>query len=171
MVLALAILATRPFAPGPAASPSDSLIVISGSPLLDKPAPPIELKDDSGRTIHLADYRGRPVIVNFWASWCVPCKTEFPLFRQAREAHEKDGLEILGVVFDDTADKARAFMTAEDAAWPMLVDPAKRAAEAYRVSSIPMSFYIDRAGVVRAVSFGPPSTGSLGDLLAKILAR
>lgn len=110
------------------------------------------------------------MIVNFWASWCVPCRTEFPLLHAARADHAAEGLEVLGIVFKDTADAARAFMRQQDATWPMLLDPGGSAATAYGIQVVPVSFYLDRNGVVRAVSFGPPPSADLAGLLAPILA-
>jgi cytochrome c biogenesis protein CcmG/thiol:disulfide interchange protein DsbE len=145
-------------------------IVVGRNPLLDKPAPAISLPavDGSG-TINLADYVGRPVIVNFWASWCVPCRQEFPLFRDAREAHAAEGLEILGVVHDDSADSAQRFATDQNATWPMVLDADDAAWQAYGGALVPTSYYIDRQGVIRAVSYGPPPSGTLEEQLAKIL--
>src|SRR5262249_1018515 len=82
-------------------------------------------------------YRGRPVIVNFWASWCIPCRDEFPQFVAARAEHAADGLEILGVVHQDGADTASAFARDHDAGWPMLMDTADAAWQAYRVLGVP----------------------------------
>lgn len=148
---------------------SPSVAVIGGSPLLDRPAPPIVLRNDAGRQISLASYRGRPVIVNFWASWCLPCKQEFPLFKQASVSHASAGLEIIGIVYEDTATSARAFMTAQGATWPMLLDPSGKVASAYHVTAIPVTFFVDRSGIVRYVSFGPPPSETLDEELARIL--
>jgi thiol-disulfide isomerase/thioredoxin len=119
--------------------------------------------------VSLSDYRGRPVIVNFWASWCGPCKEEFPLFAAARERHADEGLEILGIVHDDSAEAAGAFARERSAAWPMLLDPDDSAWKAYLGLGVPMSFYVDRQGIIRAVSFGPPPSRSLDLQIAKIL--
>jgi cytochrome c biogenesis protein CcmG/thiol:disulfide interchange protein DsbE len=145
-------------------------ITVGRNPLLDKPAPPISLPSlDGTHTINLSDYAGRPVIVNFWASWCVPCRQEFPLFKHARAAHVADGLEIVGVVHADSADLAQRFATDEGATWPLAQDPNNTAWQAYGNALVPTTYYIDRQGIVRAVSYGPPPSGTLQELLAKIL--
>ena len=151
------------------ANPTPS-IVVGRNPLLDKPAPAISLPTlDGSGTVNLSDYAGRPVIVNFWASWCVPCRQEFPLFKDARAAHAADGLEILGVVHLDSADSAQGFATEQGATWPLLMDANNSVWQAYGQLLVPTTYYIDRQGIVRAVSYGPPPSGTLEELLAKIL--
>ena len=105
-------------------------------------------------TIH--HQRGRPVLVNFWASWCIPCREEFPLFKRARQDPANEQLVILGILYQDSEDEALDFMRAQGASWPALEDPGGAVAGAYRVAAPPVTFFIDRAGIVRAVSFGPP---------------
>jgi cytochrome c biogenesis protein CcmG/thiol:disulfide interchange protein DsbE len=153
----------------PSASPGPSVAIVGGSPLLNRPAPDFTLSDLDGQPVSLSDYRGRPVIVNFWASWCGPCKIEFPIFQDARERYRADGLEILGVVHHDSAEAAAAFVEEEGSEWPALLDPNDVAWSAYSGLALPTSFFIDREGVVRAVSFGPPLSGTLDDQLEKIL--
>jgi cytochrome c biogenesis protein CcmG/thiol:disulfide interchange protein DsbE len=143
--------------------------VIGGHPLLDRPAPGFVLQDLDGRDVSLSEFRGRPLLVYFWASWCLPCRTEFPLLKAALAAHAGEGLAALGIVFKDSATSAARFMSAEGASWPALVDPDGAVAAAYAVSAPPMTFYVDSAGIVRTVSFGPPPAGSLEGLLARIL--
>ena len=150
-------------------TPSTSVVGLH--PLIGHAAPAFSLHTLDGRSVSLADYRGRPVIVNFWASYCEPCKIEFPLFKAARDRHAADGLEILGIVkADDDLDAARRFAASEGALWPLLPDEGGKTAAAYDAELfVPISFYIDRSGIVRAVSFGPPPSGALDDQLAKIL--
>lgn len=168
LIAALAV-ASACGAVGGAAQPSPSSMVVVGPGLLDRPAPVFDLLDLAGQPVRLADYTGRPVIVNFWASWCIPCQQEFPMYRQVRLQYAAQGLEILGVVYQDSATRARAFMASHDAGWPALLDPGGKTARAYGVLGIPMSFFVDRHGVVRAVSYGPPPQTVLQQDLARIL--
>jgi cytochrome c biogenesis protein CcmG/thiol:disulfide interchange protein DsbE len=149
--------------------PDASTIVVGRDPLLDAPAPRISLATVDGRQVALSDYRGRPVIVNFWASWCMPCRDEFPVLAAARARYSADGLEILGVVHDDSAQSAAAFAAAYNAQWPLLMDVDDVAWNTYHGAFVPVSYFIDRAGVVRAVSYGPPPSASLDAYIAKIL--
>ena len=144
-------------------------VVVERSPLIGQPAPDFALGTLDGRTVSLADYRGRPVIVNFWASWCVPCRDEFPLLRDARERHAAAGLEVLGIIHDDGPEAARAFAASYGADWPLLQDPDDAAWTDYGGVFLPITFYVDRGGIVRAVSYGPPPTGVLEEQIAKIL--
>ena len=154
-----------PGGPSPAASP----LVVGRSPLLDRPAPTFQLARLDGGSVRLEDYRGRPVIVNFWASWCEPCKAEFQLFRAARKSHIAERLEILGVVYNDSPDAARRFFAAQKGEWPALADPGGAVARAYGVLALPITYYVDREGVVRWVSYGPPPPDAFEEQLRRIL--
>lgn len=149
--------------------PAPSVIVIERHPLIGQPAPDFRLATLAGGQLALSDFRGRPVIVNFWASWCDPCREEFPLLKAARARYAGEGLEILGVIHDDGAEAASAFAESTDARWPMLLDEHDEAWRAYNGLFLPISFYIDRTGVVQAVSYGPPPAGVLDGQIAKIL--
>jgi peroxiredoxin len=87
----------------------------------------------------------------------------------ARANHEAEGLEILGVIHDDSVQSATAFAATYNVAWPLLVDADDAAWNAYHGAFVPVTYFIDRAGIVRAVSYGPPPSASLDSLLAKIL--
>jgi cytochrome c biogenesis protein CcmG/thiol:disulfide interchange protein DsbE len=143
--------------------------VVGGHPLLGQPAPEIDLLTLKGERVTLSELRGRPVLVNFWATWCIPCRDEFPLMAAAYEAHAADGLEILGIVHDDTADGARAFAADLGADWPMLMDANDVAWNDYVGVGMPTSFFVDRDGIVRAFSLGGFTEDGLAAQLETIL--
>ena len=117
--------------------------------------PPLSGTTIDGRTVSLADFRGRPVVVNFWASWCIPCRDEFPLFKDEEAAHPD--LVFLGVVYKDSPDFARAFAAEQKANWPSLVDPDGSMATAYQMAAPPQTYFIDRSGIVRSRQIGEVS--------------
>ena len=149
--------------------PSASLIVVGRNPLLDQPAPQFSLQTVDGQTISLAALRGRPVIVNFWASWCVPCRDEFPLLAAAYAKYAPQGLQIVGVIYNDGPQTASDFARQFNATWPLVVDPGGATYKAYDGIGVPISYYIDRSGVVRTVSYGPPPSGFLDQQISQIL--
>jgi cytochrome c biogenesis protein CcmG, thiol:disulfide interchange protein DsbE len=170
LVAAVGVVAFAATVPLGSTAPGASVIVISGSPLLNKAAPAIDLVTPAGTRVRLADYTGRPVIVNFWASWCIPCRDEFPQFVEARKQYAAAGLEILGIVHQDSADAATAFANQHGATWPILMDPQNAAWNAYLGSvGVPMTFFIDRSGIIRATSYGPVTAATLPGQLATIL--
>lgn len=144
-------------------------IVVHGSPLLGKPAPDVELTALDGTRVRVSDYRGRPIVIHFWASWCTPCRAEFPQLVQARAAHADDRLEILGIIHDDTPEDATAFAREQGASWPLFQDTEHVAWNAYGSIGLPMSFFVDAEGIVRAVSYGPVNPAALPDQLKTIL--
>lgn len=107
-----------------------------------------------GSAVSLAELRGRPVIVNFWGPSCEPCVREFPLLKAKLEAHGPNDLAIVGVLMDDPPDLARAFEERYGATWPTVVDPGEAIVGSYRVVARPQSYFIDRAGILRAIQIG-----------------
>ncbi len=136
---------------GVGAGPSGS--VSSGAGAGD-PAPALTGTTLDGAPFDLTSLRGRPVIVNYWASWCVPCRDEFPLFEQALADHAADGLAVVGTVYLDSDDAAKAFMTRTGAAWPSVTDPDGSRAKAWRVVAPPQTYFIDRNGVIVSRQIG-----------------
>lgn len=132
-------------------------------------APDFSLVDLNGNPVTLASLRGRPVIVNFWASWCTPCIAEFPLLKDAYAAHAADGLAVVGIIFQDREAAARAFMAQRGGTWPTAMDPNGSVATAYGVDAPPASFFIDRSGVIAGRQIGELSQSDLTRQLATIL--
>ena len=107
-----------------------------------------------GEPLDLEQFRGRPVVVNFWGPSCVPCRDEFPLLLSKLEQHAEDGLAIVGVLTDDPAEPARAFVEEMGATWPTVIDEGQAIKQSYSVFARPYSFFIDRDGVLRSVQIG-----------------
>ncbi|HTC85855.1 MAG TPA: TlpA disulfide reductase family protein [Candidatus Acidoferrum sp.] len=129
-------------------------------------APPVCGTTLDGKTLNIADLRGKPVLVNFWASWCGPCRDEFPLFKTFTAAHPD--LVIVGVIFSDTAAKARDFASSFGASWSSVTDPDGSMAKAYRMAAPPQSYFIDRAGRISTRQFGMLTQPDLDRQYAKI---
>ena len=132
-------------------------------------APDFSLVDLDGNPVELSALRGRPVIVNFWASWCVPCADEFPLLRAAHERHADEGLVVVGIVYQDRSQAAAAFMAANGAEWVAATDPNGRVAETYNVLGPPETFLIGRDGRIADRALGQFSAAWLDERLSAIM--
>jgi cytochrome c biogenesis protein CcmG/thiol:disulfide interchange protein DsbE len=168
-LIALWLLAI-PLASTPTGSPSASSVVVGGSPLLGKPLPDLVLQDLDGGTVRTADLRGRPLIVNIWASWCVPCRDEFPLLVGANGEYRDEGLAVLGIIRRDDPEAARRFAAEQGATWPMLLDPDESAYRALIGIGVPQTYFVDAEGIVRWVNLGPFSPDGLAFGISRILA-
>ena len=138
----------------------------AGSPLLDKPT----LRSLDGVEVRLTSLKGRPVVLNFWASWCAPCREEAPLFRElSTKQAAGTGLAVLGVLFQERNEgTARDFIREYALAYPHLRDPQADTAINYGVSGVPETFFIDREGIVRSVDRGGLTTAPLSEGLRRI---
>lgn len=142
----------------------------TGGPLIGKAAPPFSLQSLDGTQVSLSDLRGRPVVLNFWASWCGPCREEAPMFRElsARQGGAS-GVAILGILFQETNEKsARDFIQEYELAYPNLRDPGINTGVDYGVSGIPETVFIDRQGVVQHMDRGGLTRERLNAGLTKI---
>jgi cytochrome c biogenesis protein CcmG/thiol:disulfide interchange protein DsbE len=133
-------------------------------------APEIDLKSMTGDQIVLSKLQGRPVVVNFWATWCGPCREEFPaLVRMFKQYHDQ-GLVVVGVNFqDDNSDEGvLTFMRNTLVNFPIVRDIGERLGREYRVDGLPTSYFIDKSGIVRDIVVGGPMTD---DFLDKQFAK
>lgn len=142
---------------------------VGGSPLLGKPLPDVTLKDLDGSPVRLADLRGRPLIVNIWASWCVPCREEFPLLVGAYGEYRDRGLDVVGIIRRDSPESAARFAADQGATWRMLLDPNEAAYHALIGIGVPQTYFVDADGIVRWVNIGPFSADGLAHGIGRIL--
>ena len=119
------------------------------------PAPGFRLTDLAGNEVALADYRGRVVLVNFWATWCKPCEDEMPAMERLYEALAPEGFELLAVSVDEGIEEVLEFQERLDLSFPILHDPTKEASESYQSYRFPESFLVDRDGLLDARFIGP----------------
>ena len=134
-------------------------------------APDFTLTTLAGETVTLSDLRGRPVLINFWATWCPPCRAEMPAIQAAYERYAPQGLVVLGVDMAESPNVVAAFVERFGIRFPIPLDRDGRVATQYRVRAIPTSFFVDREGVVRSVFTGPMNTPLIEDRLSQILGE
>jgi len=140
--------------------------------LLDREAPNFTLPILGGDEFTLSTLRGQAVWINFWASWCAPCRIEMPLLTAAYERYRGDGLVIIGlnVTEQDTLDAVNSFITEFDVVYPIVLDqPGHVSNDRYNLIGLPMSVFIDRAGIVKRVVVGAVTEEEVDPFVAEIL--
>lgn len=139
--------------------------------LRGKAAPGFSLTTLEGKKVSLADYKGRPVLVNFWATWCAPCKLEMPWFEQFHSQYAGQGLEILGIAEDDAGkDEIAKSAKKLGVTYPILLTDGKVAPKYGGIDYLPMSFYVGRDGVVVEETAGLGAKDQIEANIRKIVA-
>ena len=127
---------------------------LASSGLTGQAAPDFALKSSSGENLRLSEYRGDVVMVNFWATWCGPCRQEMPLLDELYSRYQRVGFSLLGVNIDDNSSKAMDMVAELGVSFPVLFDARKEVSELYKVEAMPVTVLIDREGTVRFVHHG-----------------
>ena len=111
-------------------------------------APDFTLTDASGKIVKLSDYKGKVVLLNFWATWCAPCKTEIPWFMEFERTYKDRGFEVLGVSFEENGwDLVRPYIAAQKMNYPVMISSPEKLSEPYsKIEALPMTYLIDRQG-------------------------
>ncbi len=159
LLVALAVLGAYWLAPAPERT----------SPLVGEVAPPVVLRDLAGREVTLASYRGRAVAVNFWATWCPPCKEELPGFAQAWKESRGRCVDFLGVTEESTPEDTRSEVLRMEVPYPVVMDPDGNVARAYGVTGYPRTYLLDAEGRIRKVFTGMVSRDRLEAALAPLV--
>ena len=127
---------------------------LAGSGLTGQVAPDFALKSSTGENLRLSEYRGDVVMVNFWATWCGPCRQEMPLLDELYSRYQRVGFSLLAVNIDDDSRKAMNMISELGVSFPVLFDARKEVSKLYEVDAMPVTVIIDREGNVRHVHHG-----------------
>ena len=133
---------------------------------LGYPAPNWTLNDPQGQPVNLKDFRGKPVLVNFWAVWCPPCRAEMPLLD--RLAREQDDVAVVAVDVGDSAEAVTACLGQNGLSLPVALDAQGTVASRYHVQGLPTTFFLDAQGVVQHIHIGALDEGALRQGLTAI---
>ena len=155
---------------GTACAPAD----MQQGPQVGEPAIEYAAATLEGDTVSLSSLRGEVVLLNLWATWCVPCRTETPYLQSLFEERREEGFRIVGISLDtgNAADQVAAFVDEYGVTYTILHDPQMRGMDLYRILGLPATFLIDREGVLRWMRYGPIAEndpdflGALEDVLS-----
>jgi len=138
------------------------------APEIGAQAPDFALRDLEGNEVRLSDYRGRTVLLTFWATWCGPCRLEMPTFEGRYQELKDEGFTVLGLNYDEPVEDVSAFRDELGLSFPLLLDPGGSVQRLYRIRGYPSSIFIDPQGEVRRVHIGLITEGQLRDYLVEL---
>ncbi|MEA1977484.1 MAG: redoxin domain-containing protein [Chloroflexota bacterium] len=138
------------------------------APEIGAQAPDFALRDLEGNEVRLSDYRGKTVLLTFWATWCGPCRLEMPTFEGRYQELKDDGFTVLGLNYDEPVEDVSAFRDELGLSFPLLLDPGGSVQRLYRIRGYPSSIFVDAQGVVRIVHIGLITEGQLRDYLVEL---
>lgn len=144
---------------------------VAPAPIVGAPAPDFELDVPQGDPIRLSDLRGKVVLLNFWATWCGPCRVEMPTLQDKYERWREAGFTILGVNFDESPEAVLEFKQELGLSFPLLLDPGGRVQRLYNIRGYPSTVIVDEQGVIRIIHIGILTEGQLQDYLDQVGLR
>jgi peroxiredoxin len=139
----------------------------STPPTVGQPAPDFALRTPDGAVVKLSDLQGSVVLVNFWATWCTPCKQELPEIQRAYGELHANGLEVVEVDYQEPAGDAAAFFKAHDITLPLVLDSEGGVYAQYRLQGLPDSFFVARDGTIAALQFGQLTSDKIRERLTQ----
>jgi len=131
------------------------------------PAPSFSLPDLQGKTLSFSDLKGKLLLINFWATWCPPCREEMPAFERLQQKFRDKGVAVIGIAIDEDKAVVKQFLDTAKTHFQILHDPELKVHDEYKVFSYPTTFLVDQQGVIRQYWIGPQDWD--GDEFAKIL--
>lgn len=134
-------------------------------------APDFTLTTFEGETITLSELQGQVVVINFWASWCPPCREEAAYLERTWREYQDQGVMFIGVDYADTEKEALAYIDEFDITYPNGPDVGTRISQAYRIRGVPETFFVDRQGQLRGVHIGPLKAPQLDEKIEELLAE
>ena len=150
------------------AVPSGNLPTVAAprpAPTLGSPAPDFELVDlNTGQPLTLSSLKGKPVWINFWATWCPPCKEEMPIMERHYQENRDKGLVILGVDVQEKESDVLPYIKAGGYSWTFVIDETGKIADTYHVSGLPSHYFIDKDGLIQAIVIGGLKSEMTGEI-------
>jgi cytochrome c biogenesis protein CcmG/thiol:disulfide interchange protein DsbE len=141
------------------------------TPMIGSPSPEFTLETlAGGDSLGLAALEGKVVLLNFWASWCVPCRAEHDVLKMADRNWPESDVEVVGIVYQDSRANAQRFLDQLGGDWPQLMDPASRTAINFGVYGVPESYFLNRDGTIGYKQVGPVSWGLVESVVDSLLA-
>ena len=157
----------RQAAPNPSTAPGQTTPSLP-APVQGAPAPDFQLTNLEGESVRLSELEGRVVLLNFWATWCGPCRVEMPAIQARYEAYADKGLVVLAVNFDEPREDVVDFRDELELTFPMLLDPGAAVQRLYGILGYPTSFFVDRDGVIRVHHIGVMTEQQLDRYLTEL---
>lgn len=131
------------------------------APAVNSRAPDFTLTDLDGNQVRLRDFRGQVVFLNFWATWCPPCRAEMPEIEAVYQQYRDQGVVVIGIDLRESPEVVRRFVEEGGYSWTFVIDTTGEVGLAYRINAIPASYFIDADGIIRAVHAGAMTRGGM----------
>lgn len=138
-------------------------------PVIGQPMSNISLKSLDGKQVNLADYKGKPVLINTWATWCPPCKAEMPAIEAFYQAHKGEGFTVLAINDGESQSQVQGFITQRKFTFPVLLDPNMAVLNGMGIDSFPTSILVGRDGIVKGIHIGMFTEDQLNQEVGAIL--
>lgn len=132
-----------------------------GAAAVGRPAPDFTLANLDGNQVSLSDFRGKTVFINFWATWCPPCREEMPAIETLYQQYKDKDVVVLGVDILETEGEVRQFVEEGGYSWIFVMDTTGEVTASYQVIAIPTSFFIDKEGIIRVIQIGAMTKGAM----------